>query len=155
MTVVSLCMSVCVCVSDRGGCVFSQPCRLKTSGSLWSCASECRSSAPSSTAKCAGRSPRTNSSATRGEKKKTTTTQTTRQGVCVVAALHSSSFNDVSAFPYSSLQELLQSSRKLSLKVLSFVQSFQVTTRHAKHTKHTKHTKPSACCLSVCLSFDT
>lgn len=42
----------------------------KTSGFLWSCALACRSSAPSSTAKCAEKSPRTNSAAAKGEVKK-------------------------------------------------------------------------------------
>ena len=53
------------------GChaAFFQLRHLKTSGFLWSCASACRSSALSSTAKCAGKSPRTNSAAVKGKQK--------------------------------------------------------------------------------------
>lgn len=114
----------------------SQPCHLKTSGSLSSCASACRSSAPSSTAKCVEKSLCTNCSATRGEKKKNKPL-TLKKPVLFytlakvvrpfVAALRLNFIAVVVVF--SSLQELLQSSRKLSLKVLSFVQSFQVKTR--------------------------
>lgn len=49
---------------------FFQPLMLKTSGSLLSCALACPSSAPSSTAKCVEKLPRTNCAATKGKKKK-------------------------------------------------------------------------------------
>lgn len=45
-----------------------------------------------------------------------------------VVAVQDFSFVVIYSFFFSSLQELLHSSRKLSLKVLSFVQSFQVKT---------------------------
>lgn len=116
---------------------FFQPFRLKTSGSLLNCASACLSSAPSSTAKSVERSPRTNSAATKGDPKKkkkkvhpastinfTYVWKHWERSVkkSVVAVLN---FMLCCSF---SLQELLHSSRKLSLKVLSFVQSFQVKT---------------------------
>lgn len=108
---------------------------LKMSGSLWNSASACPSSAPSSTAKCVERLPRTNCAATKGKKNKT---PSIFKNFCL---RHWEKCKDVYCsgerlqlcmLCFFSLQELLHSSRKLSLKVLSFVQSFQVTTLSEK-----------------------
>lgn len=115
------------CPSSPLTMYFFQPFHLKMSGSLLNSASACPSSALSSTAKCVKKSPHTNCAATKGTNLETQSPQ----GFYFSLKEWQSCKNMWAGLELCcrfSLQELLHSSRKLSLKVLSFVQSFQVKT---------------------------